>query len=531
MKVTREGLGYRADVLDEGISMSVDRLGEWQGHTMAELTVERAPEGHLVRTRVKLTDEQERTSVAAYLKGARRSNAVDWTGMLETFFLEVLRLERTGEPVMTIGNLPRDTRVDYLLEPMLVRGTPTILYGAEGTGKSTLAAALAVSVATGTPCLSAWHVPSPARVLVLDWEGNADAWNGLIAACAYGADLAPPDVLYRPMAAALTTDLHTIARIVTEDEVGLLIIDSVGLASPSAREGTDANDAALRLFSSVRHLKVTSLLIDHVSKSDASGSDSRPYGSVYKPALARATYEIRGGEEPDVDGTRHVGLFHRKDNLTGRKAPLGIAVRRDAAIVELRVEPVRLDDARIAKGATLKDRLTDALRDGAMGVEALATIIGGETATIRRILHRYPDRFVQLEGGGGRGHEATWGLVDRSHKPRQETVTNRDMSRQETVTASTPLKGGVEAGVTRVSGPGKWDGLKELSPLAVAERAAATPDPTPKTPDDPDTVNTPPDEPDLLPASGESGEDADVPAAASPSPASPSDPDQWSFDR
>lgn len=464
MKVSRDGLGYRADILGEGIGMSVDRIVETRGETWAELTVERAPEGHLMRSRVSLTAAGARTAAAKYLE--RRSNSVDWVAHLETFFLEVLRREREGEPVMTIGNLPSRPGIEYLLEPMLAIGAPTILYGSEGTGKSTLAAAITVSVATGRPCLAGWRVREPRQVLILDWEGNADAWNALIKACAYGIDVAPPDVLYRPMSAALTTDLHTIARIVTEREVGLVVIDSVGLASPSAREGADANDAAVRLFSAIRHLKVTSLLIDHVNKTDNSGGDSRPYGSVYKPALARATYEIRAAEQPDLDGTRHLGLFHRKDNLVGLRPPVGIAVRRDTAIVELKVEPVHLDDARIAKGATIKDRLADALREGALSVEELAAMVDADPGVVRRTLNRYRDRFTQVEKAPGGA--ARWGLLARGGTD-GTTVSGHVSPWTSRGVGQEPLKGSLSSTTVPVLSrpPGKWDGLKELKPLGL----------------------------------------------------------------
>jgi len=465
VRVERDGLGYRADIVGEGISLSVDRIVEARGETWAELTVERAPDGHLMCSRVSLTGVGARQATARYL--STRSNGVDWAATLETLFLEVLRRERTGDPVMTIGKLPPRLATEYLLEPMLAEGKPTILYGAEGGGKSTLATAIAVSVATGVPCLSAWKVGAPRKVLILDWESNHEDWNDLIAAMAFGIDLEPPEILYRGMAQALTSDLHTIARIVTEHEVALVIIDSVGLASPSAREGADANDAAIRLFSALRHLHVTSLLIDHVSKSADAGADSRPYGSVYKPALARATYEIRAAEEADPDGTRHIALFHRKDNTSARRPPMGIRVKRDQSVVMLEVEPVRLDDERIAKGASLIDRIADILREGAETVDTISAMVGADPGVVRKTLSRKPERFVAVSRPGEKGK--LWGLRDnRDNVTRHVAHGMRD-------TTSPPL-GGREVGVSRnIPAPGKWDMLQDLKPGADGDGEAPWP--------------------------------------------------------
>lgn len=461
MRVSREGLGYRAAVIEEGISLSVDRITESRGETYGELTVERIPEGHLMRSRMSLVSSGARQGAARYLES--RSSGVRWTSILETLFVEVLRQEREGAPVVTIGKLPKRPSTEFLLRPMLPDGKPTILFGAEGTGKSTLAAAIAVTVATGQPCLGGWSVDQTRQVLILDWESSPADWNDLIAAVACGVDQEPPDVLYREMAQALTSDLYSVARIVAENDVGLVIIDSVGLASPSAKEGSDANDAAVRLFSALRHLRTTTLLIDHVTKSDDSGTTSRPYGSVYKPALARATYELRAAEEADADGTRHLALYHRKHNMTARQAPVGIAVRRDAAICELRVEPVLLSDDRIAKGATLTDRIRDTLREGALSVEEIATLTSSEGGVVRRTLNRHRDLFVPVGQPGKKAN--VWAIKsNRDSVPGHVPHGTRD--------SGTPPTGGVSHGVPQRPGPsdevGKFDGLRDLKPGAAA---------------------------------------------------------------
>lgn len=431
MKVERDGLGYRAAIVSEGISIAVERLTESRGETYGELSVARVPEGHVMRSRLSLTSSGARSGAAGYL--ARRAGGPDWTAILEDFCVAVLAREREGSPVVKVGKLPPRKSVEFLLDPMLPIGKPTILYGEEGTGKSTLASAIAVAVTTATPTFSRWSVPRQRGVLVLDWEGDGDDWNDLIAACSAGIGIEAPDVLYQACAGPLTSDIHKVARTIAEHDVGLLIVDSVGMASPNARDGSDASEGAMRLFAGLRALGTTSLLIDHVNKSDNEGRASRPYGSVYKPALARATYELRAAEDSDEDGTRHLALFHRKGNQTRRQAPVGIAVHRTESEILLRWEPVMLADAKLAKGATLTDRIRDLLSDGALTVDEIADGTESSAAVIRKVLNRHSDSlFVAVTKSGEKAKR--WGL-------RASVTVSRDMSHRASVTGAPP-KGG-----------------------------------------------------------------------------------------
>lgn len=443
MKVERDGLGYRAAIVEEGVSLSLDRITETRGDTYGELTVSRAPEGHVMRSRLAISSSHARQSAASYL--ARRARGLDWLGALEGFCVEVLRQERAGSPPVAIGRRPPRPAVELVLDPLLPIGKPTILFGEEGTGKSTLAAAIAVAVASGHPTFSRWRVPAPRGVLILDWEADEADWNDVVAACSAGIGIEPPDNIWHSACArSLTDDVNRIARLVQEHDVGLLIVDSVGLASPSTRDGADASEGALRLFGALRVLGTTSLLIDHVNKSAESGRNSRPYGSVYKPALARATYELRAGEEPDGDGARHLALFHRKGNTTRIQPPVGIKVYRTDEEVLLTWEPVELGDASIAKGATLVDRLRDALRSGSRTVTELSDLTESSEAVIRKVLSRHDELFVAVTKPGEKAK--SWGLV-------ASVTVSRDSVAHGKRDSDSPPKGERGHGVSHLPGP------------------------------------------------------------------------------
>lgn len=390
MKLERVGLGYRWDIVKEGVALLADRITESRGDTSAEVTVHRSPEGHVMRARVNLSSMAARKSTAAFCR--ERAPDTDWQDLFERFAVAVIDHEREGSPLRQIGHLPMRGKPTWTLDPILVEGTATILYGEGGIGKSTMTAAIAVSVATGVPLLEGWAVPKARNVLVLDWESDEADWNDLFQLIRAGMAAPEPKILYMSCAGAMPSMLHRLSAIVSERDIGLIVVDSVGLATPSSREGSDANESALKLFSALRTLGVTSLLIDHVSKSQVANETSvaGPYGSVYKTNSARSVYELRQASADD-DGSRTLVLHHRKSNRTARQRPLGIRVTRDENHIflertELPQEPQFGREEEKVRASEMVLRVLEGGRE--MSADDIADATGLKSAYIRKIIGR-----------------------------------------------------------------------------------------------------------------------------------------------
>lgn len=409
MRAEKVGLGYRMDVVEEGIAIAIDRLNESRGEMSGELTVQRAPEGHIMRSRLNLTSSASRKQAAMFCK--ERAPGVDWVGIFERFAISVLDQERDGEPAQLIGHLPLRPAVDWLLEPLLIRGTATMLYGEGGIGKSTMTAAIALSVACGRGILEGWSVKSATPVIVIDWESDSADWNDLFQLLRAGMGYEPPPVHYMAGKGALPGMIHRVARQIDETGAGLIIVDSVGLATPSAREGTDANESALRLFSALRSLGVTSLLIDHVSKSQVANNSAAmgPYGSVYKTNSARSVYELRAAAE-DEDGSRVVVMHHRKANRTRRQDPVAIRITRDDAHIHLeRTEMPATEPAIGRETEKGSDRVLAVLRAGPATRKQIAEMTGLKIGPIGVWLNRELAGKVRRVDNDAR--ESVWELV------------------------------------------------------------------------------------------------------------------------
>lgn len=390
----REGLGYALRVPELMIEMGVTRMSRSRGETHGELNVQcglpgtRSYDGNIHQARFNLSSTTARSSVAKVL--AQRANApeVDWLDLLEDLCRRVLAADREGDPVVKVGALPVELREAHRLEPVLPLGQVTILYGDGGVGKSTLAGAMAVSVNEGVAVIEHW-VPRQAPVLYLDWEAGRDALNRRIRGVAMGAHIprvVQVDYLDCRRRGPLHVFVEDLARLVDREGYGLVVVDSVGMASGTGGEGGDANETALRLFGAFGFLGTTVLAIDHVSKNDAESDTkrSRPYGSVFKSNLARATFEVRRSNDSNV-----VGVYHRKVNDGPLQPPVSLHVSYgdDGSIAYERQAGL---PSELTRSLSLKDQLVAAMRlSGHLSHEELARELDVDPERVRDTLYKY----------------------------------------------------------------------------------------------------------------------------------------------
>lgn len=397
----RQGLGYVMTVPEIMAEFAVDRLTRRSGETHGELTVtcslpgSRSTDGHLHQARFNLSSTTARTGLAKTLAARSKADEVDWFDLLENFCRRVLAAEREGEPISMVGALPLTVESEsYRLLPMLPEAQTTILYGDGGTGKSTLAAAIAASVESGVVVVDGW-VPRKGPVLYLDWEAGKASINRRVRGVAMGAHIPSivqirhADCRRRGPISGFAEDL---ARYIDREGVALVIVDSIGMAAGTSNEGSDANESAIRLFAAFGYLGTTVLAIDHISKAAAQddGKPARPYGSIYKGLLARATYELR--RTPDG---RSLGVYNTKANDGPLLAPQMFAVTHepDGAI---RYERLDYVPAELSKSLPNADRIAAVLSDRRMNASEIADETGLTAAVVRTTLSRYRTRFGKL---------------------------------------------------------------------------------------------------------------------------------------
>lgn len=410
MIFARSGMGY-VGVWDRGgIEMNVDHLhrrsGELHGEIVISSAASAAGRGKLHRASFNLSSTTARERLGKSLVDrARSEKTIPWSDYLEEFCAAVLEAERGGAPIIALDKLPPAVGEQWLVEPFLPAKQTTIVYAAGGTGKSYLAVLVSVAVTAGLDVLN-WRVRQ-GRVLYLDWETDGYEVASRVKRVAAGLGIDPPEVLYRPCATPMYDIAEAISAFVADRGITLVVVDSVGMASGTTREGGTAEESAIKLFGAFRHLGCTVLAIDHVTGEDAKRADKatvKPYGSIYKVNLARSVWELKGIIE-DEGTDSHMALHHRKVN-SGRLLPsVGIRVRHEQDSVEFAREEI--SDAGLVSGLSNSVRIQRALRGGSMTVGDLAEETGLSDGVVRVTLHRGKATiFTKLPDG-------TWGLISR----------------------------------------------------------------------------------------------------------------------
>lgn len=394
--VQRHGMGYRGIWTADHVVLSLTQCRYERGDLSGLLMVFQNAE-FLVAARFNVAAQETRRRLAADLE--ERTEFRGWRSLLEDFCRQVIRLDSAGSPPVWLAEWKGSHAEEYLLEPLLPLGKPTILYGQGGSMKSTLATAAAVAVTTGAALLDA--PPRVGRVMVLDWESDSDDWAERATALARGMGVAYPEAMiaHRQCDRPLRHFVESIAGFVQDHDVALLIVDSVGLAAGVGQEGGDPAETTLKLFQAVAPIQCTKLFIDHVSGDgvDNEHGSKRPYGSVYKMNLARSVWEMRSAH---VDGAVEAVLRHRKVNKGRERPNVEFKVRHGEDRIELALSPVT--SPKLRAGVSLEQRLAELMADeGAMSVGEAWKKLGDGISydAVRVCLQRHHDLFFKIARG------------------------------------------------------------------------------------------------------------------------------------
>lgn len=258
-----------------------------------------------------------------------KGDAVDWIGanpdataadVLALSRLAIAEPERDGVQLVCMADVDMKP-VDWLWPGWLARGKLHILAGSPGTGKTTIALALAATVSTGGrwPDGEQCSFGKPARVLV--WSGEDDPADTIAPRlAAAGADLtrvlAVDSVRIDGQPVAFDPAAHIpelAARMAELGDVALLIVDPIvsAVAGDSHKNG-EVRRALEPLVRLGQHFGCAVLGISHFSKGTG-GKDptERVTGSVAFGALARV---VLGTVKPREEGEPRL-LVRTKANI------------------------------------------------------------------------------------------------------------------------------------------------------------------------------------------------------------------------
>lgn len=301
------------------ITIEFGQMYESSDGLKAEIRVHSVSGGRLAWEKLNLSSGRSRGDLPKKLRASHPE--VDWSKLLDHVCYEAAQRFRQGNPTKVLMPVFVTQKEAYLVEKLLPKGEPTVLYGDGGFGKSWVALTLSLAVGTKTGLPGGLTPSEQANVLYLDYEScEADHQDRLAALVAgMGVENYEGQICYRSMTRPLADDASYIRTEIDERKIGLVVVDSFGLACGDEPESAGA---ATRVFGALRTFApATSLLVAHVSKQSAElRGEARPYGSVYVRNLARAAWEIR--KDGDTDDALIVGLYHNKWNRGRKQSPM-----------------------------------------------------------------------------------------------------------------------------------------------------------------------------------------------------------------
>ncbi len=156
----------------ENIEIQVSRLHlhNSDGRVTGELLIKDEGAPVFPQTSFNFTSDRTRASLA---KSLSEKDSRPWADMINQLCLAVVDRAREGEPVQELWTNADDIKeIEFLLEPVIVKGVPTVVFGEKGVCKSTLS--LVFYICLMLPwvdnSLEIKAPSSPVKTLILDYE-------------------------------------------------------------------------------------------------------------------------------------------------------------------------------------------------------------------------------------------------------------------------------------------------------------------------------------------------------------------------
>lgn len=420
--LAREGDDFLFDFAD-GVRVRVSSVDEMHGGLQGDITVTK--DGRRMRWgRMVFASTSKRKEIADSLapEKADKEGKAFWSEVLETVGFETSAAWRVGEPA-------KEARLEYaegprhILKPVVVSSGTTIVFADGGTGKTSWAVGVAVSVATGLP-FAGFEPQVKGPVLYLDGEDSEENFNDTLTAVweGFGLDHTDhPNVLRRSIVRPIThsAEAGEIRALIQREGIVLVIVDSYQRAASADPVDPEAAD---RLFGTLRSFGIPCLLLCHVNRADAeSGNASKPIGTVITNNSARSAWSMHTTSIQDVSPTvlcKTLSLRHTKINKGRERPTISLQVRfvedgqehlqtilfETAETISTRKMP-----AGVAVGDVLKI-LADGLEHN---VPEIAGRTGHDATLVRKTLHDLAGagKILCVSRGGGRGKPSQWQTV------------------------------------------------------------------------------------------------------------------------
>ena len=391
--------GYEFSWSQEKLNIKVSRVRVHtsDGRVTGELLITSPAEGNkpiYPQTSLNFNSEQTRTRLAKTLES--QDSRWKWQEIINQVSLAVIDRARQGEPVRELWTSDKIKPPEFLLEPLLYKGLPTIVFGEKAVCKSTLSlAAYACLILPWYDNPLGWTAPGrPIKTLIADYEVDYDVaqWNAKRLQEGMGLPAFP--LYYRRCALPLADDVEQLHRHVADIGAEVIIVDSLGPAV-----GGDLKDPgqALRFTTALRQLKCAALVIGQTSK-DRESKVKSVFGSTFFEYYARNIWEIRKVQD-DGEDALDIAMYNTYHNLGRKFKAMGFHLSFNG--VGTRIEKGPITAPELLERIGTQAQIQAALAHGSMSPKGIAEECDLKEDTVRQALKRMKIKNLVVKLGDG----------------------------------------------------------------------------------------------------------------------------------
>ena len=387
-----QGYDFLWKELGLAISISKVKVHASDGRVTGELLIKTAngkEEIIFPPTQFNFSSDRTRKGLAKNL--SEKFEQYPWEILLDQISFAVLERARRGEPVRELWTHEEVPPLEYLIEPILIKGVPTIIFGEKGVGKSTLALVFYLCL-----ILPWWDNPLelgvPTRsipTLILDYELPGYIAQRNAKKLVEGMKIGSIPLFHRRCFAPLADELEQVANHLVNMKAEVVIIDSLARACGGELNKTEPANA---FFEALDKLQITSLILAQTSK-DIESKHKTIYGNALFTYYARSIWELCQADSLG-DDVLDVALFHRWANLDKRHSDLGFHLSFNGQHTTIERQPVNVEEFK-AK-VNLQKAILNELKSGKLSLKDIAGKTGRTPAQISPILSKLKRRGAIL---------------------------------------------------------------------------------------------------------------------------------------
>lgn len=405
------GGGYVFALPALGITKTLEHLRRERHELHGELTVHCSMFGArtvgpniLSAGTINLSSVSARVSRARILAArARTGDSIPFEDLLEEFAYLVLDAERDGDPAIDLSLVtpqPASTGGDLIRLDgglFVARRHSTIPFGMGGVFKSYFALGAVVELAR-----------MGLRVGYFDWEMDEYAHHDRLRMLVPSGPI--PSIKYVRCRRPLVHELSRLQRIVRQERLDYVVLDSVAYGCAGAPEDSEA---CMAYFQAVNQLgdHLGTMLLAHVSKPREQGrlSDMKyPFGSIFWHNSARVTWLLHKSQGGPDQRAAQVAFINRKNSfgkegdVIGRRITFQPATATDGPSVQFGAAGADQMDDDVVTQIPLWKRIHSAVKYTPLTVAEISDQIGhGNVESINRIVRQYKQVFTRVDGTDG----------------------------------------------------------------------------------------------------------------------------------